>query len=105
MRVPRPTSHGDRTSQLDVDPLGALAVKIRERSATAAVVGLGYVGLPLIVGMHAAGFRVLGVDADERKVDLLHAPIPHPRRLRPVRSSRWTGRRSTPTRLRWATPT
>ena len=93
------------TSQLDVDPLGALAVKIRERSATAAVVGLGYVGLPLIVGMHAAGFRVIGVDADERKVDLLHTRRSHIPDVSDSRSSRWTGRRSAPTRLRWATPT
>jgi nucleotide sugar dehydrogenase len=65
------------TRQVDVDPLDALAVRIRERSATVAVVGLGYVGLPLLVGMHAAGFRVIGVDADERKLDLLRARRSH----------------------------
>ena len=55
----------------EVDPLDALAIRIRDRSATAAVVGLGYVGLPLLVGMHAAGFRVIGIDSDDAKVDAL----------------------------------
>ncbi|HET6713721.1 MAG TPA: nucleotide sugar dehydrogenase [Actinomycetota bacterium] len=61
----------------EVDPLDALAVRIRDRTATAAVVGLGYVGLPLLVGMHAAGFRVIGIDNDETKVDALRARRSH----------------------------
>ncbi|HEY7762168.1 MAG TPA: nucleotide sugar dehydrogenase [Actinomycetota bacterium] len=60
-------------TRLDVDPLDALAVRIRERTATVAVVGLGYVGLPLTVGVHRSGFRVIGIDADERKVEMLRA--------------------------------
>ncbi|MGH2539533.1 MAG: nucleotide sugar dehydrogenase [Actinomycetota bacterium] len=66
-----------RTLRLDTDPLDALAVKIRDRTATAAVVGLGYVGLPLIAGVHSAGFRVIGVDTDERTIESLHARISH----------------------------
>ena len=62
---------------LDVDPLDRLAARIRDRTATAAVVGLGYVGLPLLVGMHTAGFRVIGVDADEGKIDMLSARRSH----------------------------
>ncbi|MEZ0234283.1 MAG: nucleotide sugar dehydrogenase [Actinomycetota bacterium] len=61
----------------EVDPLDALAIRIRDRSATAAVVGLGYVGLPLLVGMHAAGFRVIGVDSDDAKVDTLRGRRSH----------------------------
>ncbi len=61
----------------EVDPLDALAVRIRDRTATAAVVGLGYVGLPLLVGMHAAGFRVIGVDNDDLKIDTLRARRSH----------------------------
>ena len=56
---------------VDVDPLDRLAARIRDKEALAAVVGLGYVGLPLLVGMHAAGFRVIGVDSDVGKVDVL----------------------------------
>jgi nucleotide sugar dehydrogenase len=64
-------------TDLDLHPLDALAVRIRDRSATAAVIGLGYVGLPLLVGMHGSGFRVIGIDADERKVDGLRSRRSH----------------------------
>ncbi len=64
-------------SDLDLHPLDALAVRIRDRSATAAVVGLGYVGLPLLVGVHGSGFRVIGVDADQRKIDGLRSRRSH----------------------------
>ena len=43
----------------------------RSRSATVAVVGLGYVGLPLAVEFAKAGFNVIGYDVSERVVDLL----------------------------------
>ena len=61
----------------DVDPLDLLAARIREREALCAVVGLGYVGLPLLVQIHAAGFPVIGVDADEAKIDGLLARRSH----------------------------
>ena len=38
---------------LEVDPLEVLAARIREKEATVAVVGLGYVGLPLLLGSRA----------------------------------------------------
>ena len=47
--------------------------RIQSRSARIAVVGLGYVGLPLILGFHARGFSVLGVDIDASKVEALLA--------------------------------
>ena len=55
----------------DVDPLERLAERIRGREAFAAVVGLGYVGLPLLVGIHHAGFPVIGFDVDPAKVAAL----------------------------------
>lgn len=42
--------------------------RIRDRSATVAVVGLGYVGLPLAVAFGEVGYQVLGVDVDDAKV-------------------------------------
>lgn len=42
--------------------------KIRNRSATVAVVGLGYVGLPLAVAFGEVGYPVVGVDVDPSKV-------------------------------------
>ncbi len=49
-----------------------LLQKIQDRSAVVAVVGLGYVGLPLAVAFAEQGFPVVGVDVDPRKVDALH---------------------------------
>ena len=54
-----------------VDPLDQLAERLRSDTATAGVVGLGYVGLPLLSAMHYAGYRVIGVDRDEAKVERL----------------------------------
>ncbi|MFL5768361.1 MAG: nucleotide sugar dehydrogenase [Actinomycetota bacterium] len=51
-----------------VDPLDRLAERLNSGTATAGVVGLGYVGLPLLTTMHEAGFRVLGIDRDEEKI-------------------------------------
>ena len=44
--------------------------KLQSRNATAAVIGLGYVGLPLAMEIAAAGFRVIGIDLDEKKIAL-----------------------------------
>jgi UDP-N-acetyl-D-glucosamine dehydrogenase len=48
--------------------LDALKKKLTTRNATAAVIGLGYVGLPLAMEMAEAGFRVIGIDLDGGKV-------------------------------------
>ena len=45
-----------------------LAKKIQDRKATVAVIGIGYVGLPLSVEIARAGFATVGVDIDESKV-------------------------------------
>ena len=50
-----------------------LARQIQTRSAIVGVVGLGYVGLPLVRVFVEAGFRVLGFDTDPAKVDQLGA--------------------------------
>lgn len=54
-------------------PAQELLKRIADRSATLAVVGLGYVGLPLVRAMHGAGFTVVGFDLDESKVADLNA--------------------------------
>lgn len=48
-----------------------LIKKLKDKTATIAILGLGYVGLPLAVVFGEAGFHVTGVDPDLRKVDLL----------------------------------
>ncbi|MHB0856575.1 MAG: nucleotide sugar dehydrogenase [Anaerolineae bacterium] len=49
-----------------------LLSKFADRSARVAVIGLGYVGLPLAVEFARAGFRVLGIDLDAAKCAALN---------------------------------
>src|SRR5439155_10221950 len=44
-----------------------LAEKIRTARARVAVIGLGYVGLPLATAFAEAGFTVDGLDVDDKK--------------------------------------
>ena len=46
---------------------------IRRKTATVGVVGLGYVGLPLVRAFVEAGYRTIGLDVDQGKVDRLLA--------------------------------
>jgi UDP-N-acetyl-D-glucosamine dehydrogenase len=56
---------------LSLDPMTVLADRIRRKEARVAVVGLGYVGLPLLVAANNAGFPVIGLEADPEKVGSL----------------------------------
>ncbi len=49
----------------------SLRRKLETRQGTAAVIGLGYVGLPLAMEIAAAGFNVFGIDVDRNKVATL----------------------------------
>jgi UDP-N-acetyl-D-glucosamine dehydrogenase len=51
--------------------------KLDDRTAVIAVVGLGYVGLPLAVEFAKEGFHVIGYDVSTRVVDLLNAGESH----------------------------
>src|SRR5437762_11416243 len=46
--------------------------KIETHQAQVGVVGLGYVGLPLVVEFAEAGFSVTGIDVDKSKVDAIN---------------------------------
>ncbi len=48
-----------------------LLAKFRTRQAHVAVIGLGYVGLPLAVDFAEAGYRVTGIDLDARKIEAI----------------------------------
>jgi UDP-N-acetyl-D-glucosamine dehydrogenase len=50
-----------------------LAELIRTKQAIIGVVGLGYVGLPLVRAFTTAGFRCMGFDVDHAKVEKLKA--------------------------------
>ena len=49
-----------------------LMAKIKGKQALVGIIGLGYVGLPLVLRFCQAGFRVLGFDTDDRKVEALN---------------------------------
>jgi UDP-N-acetyl-D-glucosamine dehydrogenase len=49
----------------------ALITKLKNKDAKMAILGLGYVGLPLAVVFAEAGFNVTGVDPDKRKIDAI----------------------------------
>ncbi|HSN76319.1 MAG TPA: NAD(P)-binding domain-containing protein [Anaerolineae bacterium] len=46
--------------------------KLNTHSATVAVIGLGYVGLPLAVAFAESGFPVVGIDVAPSKVDAIN---------------------------------
>lgn len=48
-----------------------LQARIRERTAIVGIVGLGYVGLPLMRAFFDAGFPVIGYDIDDEKIAML----------------------------------
>ena len=46
----------------------ALREKIRKKKAIIAVVGLGYVGMPLLAQFYKKGFSTIGIDIDKKKI-------------------------------------
>ena len=51
----------------------SLEERISNRSAVVGIMGLGYVGLPLARAFIDAGYRVIGFDVDQSKVDQFKA--------------------------------
>lgn len=52
-----------------------LLKKIEQRDIEVGVVGLGYVGLPLAVEKAKAGFKTIGFDVQDKKVDMVNAGV------------------------------
>ena len=50
-----------------------LLKKIEQREIVVGVVGLGYVGLPLAVEKAKAGFKTIGFDVQDSKVEMVNA--------------------------------
>jgi UDP-N-acetyl-D-glucosamine dehydrogenase len=61
---------GGARSPVDVD---AVIAGFRDRSAKIGIIGLGYVGLPLLRAAAERGFSSLGFDIERAKVELLNA--------------------------------
>jgi UDP-N-acetyl-D-glucosamine dehydrogenase len=71
-----------------------LAGKIGNKSAVVGVVGLGYVGLPLLAAFHRAGFPVIGFDNDPKKIVAIERGENYLKHLGPelIRQMREAGR-------------
>lgn len=65
-------STADTSPDLQAPDIQALESAYRGRSARVAVVGLGYVGLPLALALTGAGFAVTGFDIDPAKAAALN---------------------------------
>lgn len=50
-----------------------LAEKLKNKTATLGVIGLGYVGLPLAVEKAKAGFMTIGFDVQREKIDMVNS--------------------------------
>ncbi|MEO1237678.1 MAG: nucleotide sugar dehydrogenase [Planctomycetota bacterium] len=61
----------------------SLMSRLQDRTAKVAVIGLGYVGLPLCRAFAEAGYRVLGVDVDPKKIEALAAGADYLKHLGP----------------------
>jgi UDP-N-acetyl-D-glucosamine dehydrogenase len=66
-----PSASNSPSPAAPTGPASELRDRLDAKTATIAVVGLGYVGLPLVRAAHDAGFPVIGFDTDARKVDML----------------------------------
>ena len=76
--------------------MNALKTKLENQNATAAVIGLGYVGLPLAMEIAAGGFDVIGIDLDGSKIATLKQgksyilDVPEERITDAIRSGKFT---------------
>src|SRR6201987_3898744 len=81
-----------------ISPLStALKSKIEGRQAKVAVIGMGYVGLPLALLYTEQKFQVTGFDIDTRKVDTLNAGGSYIFRITPteIQAARAAGHKAT----------
>ena len=78
MRVLVSTTEGVSSAEEQSDYTGAesvasaLATRLRARTASVAVLGMGYAGLPVAVELARAGFPTTGLDVDEERVRLVN---------------------------------
>src|SRR3954462_15010080 len=61
--------------------MNSLSAKIDSTTAVIGVIGLGYVGLPLLAAFHRAGFPTIGFDVDPKKIDDLRHGRTHLKHL------------------------
>lgn len=64
-----------------MNQIESLLKKIEDRTYTVGIIGLGYVGLPLMWTFHQNNMPVLGFDIDEKKVENLRNGVPYIKHL------------------------
>jgi UDP-N-acetyl-D-glucosamine dehydrogenase len=61
--------------------ISELLTRIEQKTFTVGIVGLGYVGLPLMWTFHENGLPVIGFDIDQTKIDYLREGTPYIKHL------------------------
>jgi UDP-N-acetyl-D-glucosamine dehydrogenase len=79
------TTSLESSVQAQPDLLGTFLDRVASREAVVGVVGLGYVGLPLVLIFEEAGFPVIGFDVDQEKARRLTAGDSYIRHIGPER--------------------
>lgn len=82
---------------LQSDYAKALIQKIENRTAMICIVGLGYVGLPISMRFAEEGFRVLGLDNDDSKIQKLLAGESYIKHIGPDKIAKIRGHHFIPT--------
>lgn len=59
------------TLEYIASPSASLTTKLENRTARIGVIGLGYVGLPLVLLFSEQDFRITGFDVDDKKIDII----------------------------------
>src|SRR5688572_18178005 len=67
------------------EPVHPLLDSIHDHTATVGVIGLGYVGLPLVLLFSESGYRVIGFDVDRKKTEALARGESYIRHIGPER--------------------
>ena len=52
--------------------MSSIKKKLKDKTATLGVIGLGYVGLPLAVEKAKAGFKTIGFDVQQSKIEMVN---------------------------------
>ena len=73
MATPAVARRRQTVSRVDAGSLDTLSDRLRARTAHVAIIGLGYVGLPLAVEFAKVGFRVTGLELDRERAARVNA--------------------------------
>lgn len=73
--------HFDKAKQSSTELRQGFIQKIQARTSKVGIIGLGYVGLPLLWTFHEEGFPVTGFDIDSKKIESLREGRPYIKHL------------------------